>query len=150
VAVPHRVDNVKPVDEVGNVEIDQAFIGSCTNGRLEDLEIAAKILKGKKVKAGVRLVVIPASQEIYHDALNGGLVQTLTDAGAYFAPSTCGPCYGGHYGLLAEGEVCVSTTNRNFQGRMGSPKSKVYLASPATVAASALQGRIANPKDVLT
>lgn len=150
VAVPHRVENVKPVDEVGNVEIDQAFIGSCTNGRLEDLEIAARILRGKKVKQGVRLIVIPASQEIYREALKGGIAQTLTEAGAYFAPSTCGPCLGGHYGLLADGEVCISATNRNFQGRMGSPKSKVYLASPATVAASALQGKITNPKDVLT
>jgi 3-isopropylmalate/(R)-2-methylmalate dehydratase large subunit len=149
VAIPHRVDNVKPVTEIGDIEIDQAFIGSCTNGRLEDLEIATKILRGKKVKKGVRLIVIPASQEIYREALNGGLIQTLTEAGAYFAPSTCGPCLGGHYGLLTEDEICISATNRNFQGRMGSSKSKVYLASPATVAASALKGKITNPKDVL-
>jgi 3-isopropylmalate/(R)-2-methylmalate dehydratase large subunit len=146
VACPHSVGNVKPVDEVEDVEINQAFIGSCTNGRLEDLRIAAKILEGKKVKDGVRLIVIPASQEVYLEALKEGLLEVFVKAGAYVGPATCGPCLGGHFGLLADGEVCISSTNRNFVGRMGSPKSKVYLASPATVAASALTGKITNPK----
>ena len=146
VACPHSVSNVKPVDEVGDVEIDQAFIGSCTNGRIEDLRVAAKILEGRKVKDGVRLIVIPASQEIYLQALKEGLFEVFVRAGAYIGPATCGPCLGGHFGLLADGEVCISSTNRNFVGRMGSPKSKVYLASPATVAASALTGKITNPK----
>ncbi len=146
VACPHSVGNVKPVDEVEDVEINQAFIGSCTNGRLEDLRVAAKILEGKKVKDGVRLIVIPASQEVYLEALKEGLLEVFVKAGAYVGPATCGPCLGGHFGLLADGEVCISSTNRNFVGRMGSPKSKVYLASPATVAASALTGKITNPK----
>ena len=146
VAVPHSVDNVKPVSELDDTEVDQAFIGSCTNGRLEDLRSAAKILKGKKIARGVRLVVIPASQEIYLDALNEGLIRTFMDAGATIGNPNCGPCLGGHMGILAEGEACISSSNRNFVGRMGSSKSFVYLASPATVAASAITGKITDPR----
>ncbi len=146
VAVPHSVDNVKPVSEVEDVKVDQAFIGSCTNGRLEDLRVAAQILKGKKIARGVRLVVIPASQEIYLNAINEGLIRTFMDAGATVGNPNCGPCLGGHMGILAEGEACISTSNRNFIGRMGSTKSFVYLASPATVAASAITGKITDPR----
>jgi 3-isopropylmalate/(R)-2-methylmalate dehydratase large subunit len=148
VAVPHSVDNVKPVSEVENVEVDQAFIGSCTNGRLEDLRSAAQILKGKKIARGVRLIVIPASQEIYLNALNEGLIKTFMDAGATIGNPNCGPCLGGHMGILAEGETCISSSNRNFVGRMGSTKSYVYLASPVTVAASAITGKITDPRTV--
>ena len=145
VACPSSVDNVKPVSKVGNVKIDQAFIGSCTNGRLEDLQLAAKIMKGKKVADGVRALVIPASQEIYQQADKEGLLQIFTEAGAIVCGSACGPCLGGHIGLLAAGETCVSTSNRNFIGRMGSTQANVYLASPATVAASAIAGKIVDP-----
>jgi len=145
VACPSSVDNVKPISEVGDVPIDQAFIGSCTNGRLEDLRLAAQILKGKKVKDGVRALVIPASQEIYKQALTEGLTEIFTDAGAIVCGSACGPCLGGHIGLLAAGETCVSTSNRNFIGRMGSTQANVYLASSAVVAASAITGKITNP-----
>jgi len=145
VACPSSVDNVKPISEVGDVPIDQAFIGSCTNGRLEDLRLAAQILKGKKVKDGVRALVIPASQEIYKQAITEGLTEIFTDAGAIVCGSACGPCLGGHIGLLAAGETCVSTSNRNFIGRMGSTQANVYLASPAVVAASAITGKITNP-----
>ena len=138
VACPSSVDNVKPVSKVGKVKIDQAFIGSCTNGRLEDLQLAAKIMKGKKVADGVRALIIPASQEIYQQADKEGLLQIFTEAGAIVCGSACGPCLGGHIGLLAAGETCVSTSNRNFIGRMGSTQANVYLASPATVAASAI------------
>ena len=143
VAVPFRVDNVQPVSELAGLEIDQAFIGTCTNGRLEDLEAAARILKGKKVRA--RTLVIPASREVLLDALNKGIIQILVEAGAMIGPPGCGPCLGAHMGVLAEGEVCVSTSNRNFPGRMGKG-GRVYLASPATVAASALQGRLTVPE----
>jgi 3-isopropylmalate/(R)-2-methylmalate dehydratase large subunit len=146
VAVPHSVDNVKPVSDVEDVKVDQAFIGSCTNGRLEDLRVAAQILNGKKTAKGIRLIVIPASQEIYLSAINEGLIKTFMDAGATIGNPNCGPCLGGHMGILAEGEACISTSNRNFIGRMGSTKSFVYLASPATVAASALTGKITNPR----
>jgi 3-isopropylmalate/(R)-2-methylmalate dehydratase large subunit len=146
VAVPHSVDNVKPVSEVENVEVDQAFIGSCTNGRLEDLRSAARVLKGKKIARGVRLIVIPASQEIYLNALNEGLIKTFMEAGATIGNPNCGPCLGGHMGVMAEDEVCISSSNRNFVGRMGSTKSYVYLASPATVAASAITGKITDPR----
>lgn len=145
VAIPHSVDNVKPVSKVENVRVDQAFIGSCTNGRLEDLRVAAQMLNGKKIARGVRLVVIPASQEIFLKAINEGLVKTFMDAGATVGNPNCGPCLGGHMGILAEGEVCISTSNRNFIGRMGSTKSFVYLASPATVAVSAITGKITDP-----
>jgi methanogen homoaconitase large subunit len=142
VAAPFRVDNVRPVSELAGLKIDQAFIGTCTNGRLEDLEAAARILKGKRVRA--RTLVIPASREVLLDALKKGIIQTLVEAGGMIGPPGCGPCLGAHMGVLAEGEVCVSTSNRNFPGRMGKG-GLVYLASPATVAASALQGRLAVP-----
>jgi 3-isopropylmalate/(R)-2-methylmalate dehydratase large subunit len=145
VACPSSVDNVKPVSEV-NAPIEQAFIGSCTNGRIEDLRLAAQVMKGKTVKDGVRALVIPASQEVYKQAVDEGLVEIFTDAGAMVCGSACGPCLGGHIGLLAAGETCVSTSNRNFIGRMGSNEASVYLASPATVAASALTGRITDPR----
>ncbi|MBT0158772.1 3-isopropylmalate dehydratase large subunit [Candidatus Bathyarchaeota archaeon A05DMB-2] len=148
VACPSQVDNVKPASELSNVTLDQAFIGSCTNGRIEDLRVAAEILKGKQVKDGVRTLVIPASQEVYRQALNEGLIEIFTDAGALVCGSTCGPCLGGHIGLLAPGEICVSTSNRNFIGRMGSTQANVYLASPATVAASAVTGRITDPQEL--
>jgi 3-isopropylmalate/(R)-2-methylmalate dehydratase large subunit len=147
VACPSSVDNVKPVSKVGKVKIDQAFIGSCTNGRLEDLQLAAKIMRGKKVADGVRALVIPASQEIYMQADKEGLLQIFTEAGAIVCGSACGPCLGGHIGLLAAGETCVSTSNRNFIGRMGSTQANVYLASPATVAASAITGIITDPTE---
>jgi 3-isopropylmalate/(R)-2-methylmalate dehydratase large subunit len=145
VACPSSVDNVKPVSEVGNVPIEQAFIGSCTNGRIEDLRLAAEVIKGKHVKDGVRALVIPASQEVYRQALNEGLLEIFTDAGAIVCGPACGPCLGGHIGLLASGESCVSTSNRNFIGRMGSTQASVYLASPATVAASAVTGKLTDP-----
>jgi 3-isopropylmalate/(R)-2-methylmalate dehydratase large subunit len=148
VACPSQVDNVKPASELSNVPLDQAFIGSCTNGRIEDLRVAAEILKGRQVKDGVRTLVIPASQEVYRQALNEGLIEIFTDAGTLVCGSTCGPCLGGHIGLLAPGEVCVSTSNRNFIGRMGSTEANVYLASPATVAASAVTGRITDPTEL--
>jgi len=149
VAVPHSVDNVKPVSEVEGTKVDQVFIGSCTNGRLEDLRVAAQILKGRKVADGVRLLVIPASQEIYLNALNEGLVKTFMEAGATICNPNCGPCLGGHMGILADGEACISSSNRNFVGRMGSTKSYVYLASPATVAASAVKGEIVDPRKIV-
>lgn len=148
VARPHTVDNVRPISEVGEVEVDQAFIGSCTNGRIEDLRLAAEVLRGRKVKEGVRLIVLPASQRIYEEALKEGLVEVFVRAGGIFGSPGCGPCMGGHLGILADGEVCVSTTNRNFLGRMGNPKSQVYLASPATVAASAVTGKITDPRGI--
>jgi 3-isopropylmalate/(R)-2-methylmalate dehydratase large subunit len=145
VACPSSVDNVKPVSEVGDVPIEQAFIGSCTNGRLEDLQLAAQVIKGRKVKDGVRALVIPASQEVWRQAMQEGLFEIFTDAGAIVCGSACGPCLGGHIGLLAAGESCVSSSNRNFIGRMGSTQAKVYLASPATVAASAVTGKLTDP-----
>jgi len=148
VACPHDVGNVKPVTEVGKVPIDQAFIGSCTGGRLEDLTIAAEILKGKKIHRGVRLIVIPASIEVYSNALQTGILKTFVDAEAIVCGPTCGPCAGHHQGILAAGERCISASNRNFKGRMGSPESEVYLGSPATVAASALRGEITDPREV--
>ena len=148
IACPSSVDNVKSISEIGNIPIDQAFIGSCTNGRLEDLQMAAKVMKGKKVKAGVRALIIPASQEVWSQANQEGLLQIFTDAGAIVCGSACGPCLGGHIGLLAAGETCVASSNRNFIGRMGSTQADVYLASPATVAASAIAGRIVSPLEV--
>ena len=148
VACPSSVDNVKPVSEVGNVPIEQAFIGSCTNGRIEDLRLAAQILNGKRVKDNVRTLVIPASQEVYKQALDEGLMEIFTNAGAIVCGPACGPCLGGHIGLLAANEVCVSTSNRNFIGRMGSTQASVYLASPATVAASAITGKITDPREL--
>ena len=148
VAFPHLPENTRTIDEVGEVQIDQVVIGSCTNGRLEDLRIAASILKGKRVKKGVRVIVIPATQKIYLDAMEEGLLRIFIEAGAIVSTPTCGPCLGGYMGVLAEGERCVSTTNRNFVGRMGHPKSEVYLASPAVAAASAITGKISGPKEV--
>jgi 3-isopropylmalate/(R)-2-methylmalate dehydratase large subunit len=147
VAMPPAVDNVAPVSEVEGKAIDQAFVGTCTNGRLEDLEIAARILKGRKVSRKVRLLVTPASQDIYLAALQRGYLQDLVAAGATVNNPTCGPCIGRHGGVLAKGEVCISTQNRNFAGRMGHPEAEIVLASPATVAASALAGKIVDPRD---
>lgn len=148
VAFPHLPENTRPISQVGNITIDQAIIGSCTNGRISDLRVAAEILKGRKVHPYIRLIVIPATPEVYRQALKEGLLETFLDAGAAISTPTCGPCFGGHMGVLAEGERAVSTTNRNFIGRMGHPKSEVYLASPAVVAASAVLGRIASPEEV--
>jgi 3-isopropylmalate/(R)-2-methylmalate dehydratase large subunit len=148
IAAPHLPSNVKPVSQFNNVKIDQAVIGSCTNGRLDDLRIAAGILKGKKVAPFVRCIILPGTQEIYLDALREGLIEIFVMAGAAFSTPTCGPCLGGHMGVLAAGERAISTTNRNFVGRMGSPKSEVYLASPAVAAASAIAGRIVSPDDI--
>ncbi|MEA2054621.1 MAG: 3-isopropylmalate dehydratase large subunit [Candidatus Thermoplasmatota archaeon] len=146
VACPHTVDNVRDVEDVEGKAIDQAVLGSCTNGRLEDLRIAAGILEGKKVADGVRMLVFPASIEVYKDALNEGLLKTFVEAGALVLNPGCGPCLGAHEGILAGGEVAIASTNRNFRGRMGSRDSKVYLASPATVASSALKGEITDPR----
>jgi len=149
VALPHSPANTKPVSQVGEIIIDQAVIGSCTNGRLEDLQVAASILKGRKVHSGVRCIIIPGSQQVYLDALTEGLIETFIRAGAVVSTPTCGPCLGGYMGILAEGERCISTTNRNFVGRMGSTKSEVYLSNPAVAAASAVMGRIISPEEVL-
>jgi 3-isopropylmalate/(R)-2-methylmalate dehydratase large subunit len=146
VALPHAVDHVEPVGEVEGLRIDQAFIGSCTNGRLEDLEAAAAVLRGHTISPGVRLLVAPASRAVFQAAVRSGALQALADAGASVLPPGCGPCFGGHGGLLAPGERCIGTHNRNFLGRMGSAKAEIYLASPQTVAASALAGHIADPR----
>jgi 3-isopropylmalate/(R)-2-methylmalate dehydratase large subunit len=145
VACPHLPSNVRSVSELKNIKLDQVVIGSCTNGRLSDLRIAARILKGKKVSSGIRLIVIPATQKIYLEAVKEGLVEIFIKAGGVFSTPTCGPCLGGHMGILTEGERCLATTNRNFIGRMGSPASEVYLASPAVAAASAVLGKITHP-----
>jgi 3-isopropylmalate/(R)-2-methylmalate dehydratase large subunit len=148
VALPHSPANTKPVSQVGDVDIDQVVIGSCTNGRLDDLRLAAEILKERKVHPGVRCIIIPGSQQVYLDALTQGLIEIFIRAGAAVSTPTCGPCLGGHMGVLAEGERCISTTNRNFIGRMGSPKSEVYLSNPAVAAASAIMGRITSPEEI--
>ena len=148
VAFPPSPGNVRPLSQVGKVPIDQAVIGSCTNGRLEDLRLAARVLKGRKAFKGVRLIVIPATPLIYRQALDEGLFAVFLDAGAVISPPTCGPCLGGHMGILAAGEVAIATTNRNFTGRMGHPQSQVYLANPAVAAASAVAGRICGPEDL--
>jgi 3-isopropylmalate/(R)-2-methylmalate dehydratase large subunit len=150
VAWPYLPSNVHPVSESTHISIDQAFIGSCTNGRIEDLRVAAKILKGRKVHPYVRCIVIPASKKVYMQALREGLIDIFLEAGCVVSVSTCGPCLGGHMGILAEGERCISTSNRNFPGRMGHPKSEAYLANPAVVAASAVLGRIAHPEEVVS
>ena len=147
VACPHTVDNVKLVSAVAGKPVHQVLIGTCTNGRLEDLEAAAAILKGRKVHAGVRVLVIPASWEVYREALKSGALAALVDAGCVILNSGCGPCLGAHEGLMAAGEVCLSTSNRNFQGRMGHRDSEIYLASPATAAATAVTGVITDPRD---
>ncbi|MEW6529124.1 MAG: aconitase/3-isopropylmalate dehydratase large subunit family protein [Candidatus Micrarchaeota archaeon] len=148
IAKPHSVDNVAPIYDVETVKINQAFIGSCTNGRLEDLRIAAEILKDKKVYPGVRLFVVPASREIYFNALKDGIITILMEAGAHILSPGCGLCLGAHGGVLADGEVGIGTTNRNFLGRWGNPKSEIYLGSPATVAASAITGEITDPREI--
>jgi len=146
VACPHNVDNVKPISKVEGTTVNQAFIGSCTNGRLEDLVQAGEILEGKRVHDDVRLIIIPASAEIYRKALHNGLIDTFMDSGAIICNPGCGPCLGGHMGVLGSHEVCIATTNRNFLGRMGDPESEVFLANPAVVAASAISGEIKDPR----
>jgi 3-isopropylmalate/(R)-2-methylmalate dehydratase large subunit len=148
VAFPHLPSNVRPISQVGDVRVDQVVIGSCTNGRLDDLRLAAKVLKGREVDENVRCIIIPGTQRVYLDALKEGLIETFIKAGAVVSTPTCGPCLGGYMGVLAAGERCVSTTNRNFIGRMGSPQSEVYLANPAVAAASAVLGRIASPDEI--
>ncbi|HTY44805.1 MAG TPA: 3-isopropylmalate dehydratase large subunit [Patescibacteria group bacterium] len=149
VACPHLPSNVKPVGTLKDVTIDQVVIGSCTNGRISDLRLAARMLKGKKARAGLRLIVIPATQKIYLEAVKEGLAEIFIKAGGVFSTPTCGPCLGGHVGILTEGERCLATTNRNFIGRMGHPKSEVYLSNPAVAAASAVTGRITHPDEVI-
>ena len=145
VAFPHLPENTKTIDEVGEVKLDQSVIGSCTNGRIDDMRVAAEVMKGRKVAKGVRCIVIPATQAIYLQAMREGLLEIFIEAGAVVSTPTCGPCLGGYMGILAEGERCISTTNRNFVGRMGHVKSEVYLASPAIAAASAVTGKISSP-----
>lgn len=149
VACPHTVDNVKPAGEMGDITVEQCLIGTCTNGRLSDLEIAASILKGKTVHKDVRLLIIPASKQIFEEALEKGIIQVLVKAGAIVLPPGCGPCLGAHQGVLSPGERCISTANRNFKGRMGSKDAEIYLASPATVAATALHKTITDPREVM-
>ena len=148
IACPHNVDNVYPVSEVEGAGVDQAFIGSCTNGRLGDLKLAAQVLKGRHVHDDVRLIIVPASKEIYQDALKLGLIDIFLDSDAIICNPGCGPCLGAHMGVIGSEEVCISTTNRNFVGRMGDPKSEVYLANPAVVAASAITGEIKDPREL--
>jgi len=148
VSYPHSPENAKPVQEASGIKIDQVVIGSCTNGRLEDLRLAAEILRGKKVHPEIRLLVFPGTQTILKDAMREGIIETLIDAGAAVSTPTCGPCLGGHMGILAKGERAVSTTNRNFVGRMGHVESEIYLANPAVAAASAIKGQIAHPEEV--
>jgi homoaconitate hydratase family protein len=149
VACPHTVDNVKTVSELSNIKIQQCLIGTCTNGRLSDLKIAAKILKGKKISPNVRLLILPASKDVLQKALKEGIIEILIEAGGTLLPPGCGPCLGAHQGILAPGERCLSTSNRNFKGRMGCKEAEIYLASPATVAASAITGKITDPREVI-
>ncbi|MBP2032658.1 3-isopropylmalate/(R)-2-methylmalate dehydratase large subunit [Clostridium algifaecis] len=148
VSFPHLPENTRTIDEVGDIAIDQAVIGSCTNGRISDLRIAAKVMKGKKVNKNVRTIIIPATQNIYLQAMHEGLIEIFIKAGAIVSTPTCGPCLGGYMGILAKGERAISTTNRNFVGRMGDPESEVYLSSPAVAAASAITGKISSPEEV--
>jgi len=149
VAFPHLPSNVRPVSEVEDIKIDQVIIGSCTNGRIEDLRVAAQVLRGNKISPGVRLIIIPATQEIYRQAMREGLLEIFLDANGVISTPTCGPCVGGHMGVLAKGERALSTTNRNFVGRMGHPESEVYLSNPAVAAASAIKGKISHPDEVV-
>jgi 3-isopropylmalate/(R)-2-methylmalate dehydratase large subunit len=148
VACPHLPENVKPVSELASVNVDQSVVGSCTNGRIEDIREAAKVINGHRVHPYVRMIVIPATQAVYKQALKEGLIDVFIDAGAAFSTPTCGPCLGGHMGILAAGERAIATTNRNFVGRMGHPKSEVYLSNPAIAAASAVLGRIGTPEEL--
>jgi len=147
-ALPHSIRNVKPVREISGKPINHGFLGSCSNGRIEDLRAAAEILKGKKLSNSARFLVYPASKLIYRQAIDEGLIQILSDAGGIICPPSCGPCFGNHGGVLAPGEVCISSTNRNFCGRMGSSDAQIFLASPSTVAASVLTGKITDPREV--
>jgi len=149
VALPHIPSNVNDVREIGKIEIDQVIIGSCTNGHLDDLRVAARILKGRKIASSLRLIIIPATQEIYHQALREGLFEIFLSAGAVISPPTCGPCLGGYMGVLAGGERALATTNRNFRGRMGHAQSEVYLSNPAVAAASSIRGWICHPEEVV-
>jgi homoaconitate hydratase family protein len=149
VAFPHTVDNVKSINEIEELEIQQCLIGTCTNGRLSDFQIAAKILKGHKIHPNVRLLILPSSRQVYLDALNEGIIDILVEAGGLVLPPGCGPCLGAHQGCLAPGERCLSTANRNFKGRMGCKEAEIYLASPATVAISAIHGKISDPRKVV-
>lgn len=149
IACPHRVDHVVPILELEPVEVDQVFIGTCTNGRLEDLRMAARALKGRQIASRVRMLVIPASHRVLKEAITDGTIRTLLEAGATLGTPGCGPCIGRHMGVLGAGEVCLSTGNRNFQGRMGSPRARIYLGSPAVAAATALTGRITDPRIVM-
>ena len=149
VSYPHLPENTHPVTEAKDIKIDQVVIGSCTNGRISDMEAAYEILKGKKVKKGIRVIIIPATQEIYKESIKRGYLEAFVEAGCVVSTPTCGPCLGGYMGILAAGEKCVSTTNRNFVGRMGHITSEIYLASPAVAAASALTGYISDPREVL-
>ena len=146
VSFPHTVDNTKTIDEIKDIRIDQVFIGTCTNGRFDDLQIAAGILKGKKINPDVRLLIVPASKEVYIEAMKKGILGILAEAGAAIMAPGCGPCVGVHEGILSDGERCLSTANRNFKGRMGNPNSEIYLGSPALAAATALEGKIADPR----
>ena len=148
VACPHTVDNVVPLSQLAGIPVQQAFLGTCTNGRLEDLALAARLLKGRQVSPGTRLLVIPASARVLHDAVRLGYLETLLAAGAILGTPGCGPCMGNHMGVPASGEATISTANRNFRGRMGTPESEIYLASPAVVAASAVAGKITHPADL--
>jgi 3-isopropylmalate/(R)-2-methylmalate dehydratase large subunit len=149
VAFPHSTANARPISQTGEVEIDQAVIGSCTNGRITDLRVASRMLAGRKIHPRVRCIVLPGSQEVYLEALREGLIEIFIQAGAAVSTPTCGPCVGGHMGVVGAGERCISTTNRNFIGRMGSPKAEIYLANPSVVAASAVKGRIVHPQEVV-
>jgi 3-isopropylmalate/(R)-2-methylmalate dehydratase large subunit len=149
VSCPSLPSNTKPASELSGITIDQVIIGSCTNGRLEDLRVAAEVIKGRKVNPNVRLIVIPATQQIYREAMKEGLIDIFIEAEAAVSTPTCGPCLGGHMGILAKGERAVATTNRNFVGRMGHPESEVYLSNPAVAAASAILGRIGVPEEAM-
>jgi len=148
VAFPHLPSNTRGISDVGDVSIDQAVIGSCTNGWLEDLRVAAKVLRGRKISPNARLIIIPATPSIYRQAMKEGLMEIFLEVGAVISPPTCGPCLGGYMGVLAKGERAIATTNRNFVGRMGHPESEVYLSNPAIAAASAVLGRIGSPEEL--